>query len=401
MNTRGRGSAWRLLSAVVLLSLVFVMFPAPVLAQVPVSEGPAPEALLRDSLTQPATTGTLEVCKRLAGTAAPPAEPFTFSVSGQTAPLAVTAGSCATLANVTTGSVTVTEQPMTSWQVTAINFLNGTGTKDVSMATAVAYIAAGETTRVEFVNGAPTPTQPPAPCSAAEAERPASAQHILAFPEQEVGGTYKAGSSPRWTYYQYANGAVSMMVFGTPDYANAWQQSVAVDINGDGWDETVSAYRDGNGYLAARSDIWHYRYGGLTTQGTDTWVSNADRLKGDNVKWIDIAAGNLARHPNAALDPPAKRDVVIATRNDEGDLELILLNGSDDGGIGPSNGATIIGGDFTDPTDGRENVYHVSVATGDLNADGFDDDVVTAFKDGGNHLQVRRAPGAGSAWAPR
>jgi hypothetical protein len=55
--------------------------------------------------------------------------------------------------------------------------------------------------------------------------------------------------------------------------------------------------------------------------------------------------------------------VVIATRNDEGDLELILLDGSDDGGIGPSNGAVIIGGTFRDPTDGRENVYYTSVAT--------------------------------------
>ena len=62
MNTRGRGSAWRLLSAVVLLSLVTVMLPAPALAQEPVSEQPAPEALLREALIQPATTGTLEVC---------------------------------------------------------------------------------------------------------------------------------------------------------------------------------------------------------------------------------------------------------------------------------------------------------------------------------------------------
>jgi hypothetical protein len=234
-----------------------------------------------------------------------------------------------------------------------------------------------------------TPTQPPVDC--ADPTRPDSAQHILAFPEQEVGVTYKAGSNPRWTYYQYANGTLSNMVFGTPDYANAWQQSVAVDMNGDGWDETVSAYRDGNGQLAARSDIWHWRYGGLTSYSVDTWTSNADRLKGDNVKWIDIAAGNLLRHSDG------RREVVVALRNDEGDLELILLNGSDDGGLAPPNGTLLAGSDFTDPTDGRENVYHVSVATGDLNADGFDDDVVTAFKDGGNHLQVlvlRRNNGA-------
>ena len=235
-----------------------------------------------------------------------------------------------------------------------------------------------------------TPTQPPVDC--ADPTRPDSAQHILAFPEQEVGVTYKAGSKPKWSYYQYANETLSSMVYGTPDYANAWQQSVAVDMNGDGWDETVSAYRDGSGQLAARSDIWHWRYGGLTSYGVDTWASNTDRLKGDNVKWIDIAAGNLLRHSDA------RRDVVIATRNDEGDLELILLNGSDDGGIGPPNGAVITGGTYRDATDGRENVYYTSVATGDLNADGFDDDIVTAFKDGGNHLQVLVLRYYNNAW---
>lgn len=34
------------------------------------------------------------------------------------------------------------------------------------------------------------------------------------------------------------------------------------------------------------------------------------RLKGDQVKWIDIAAGNLMRNSDQ------KRQVVVATRND-------------------------------------------------------------------------------------
>ena len=163
-------------------------------------------------------------------------------------------------------------------------------------------------------------------------------------------------------------------------------------MNGDGWDETVSAYRDGNGELAVRSDIWHWLSGGVTSYSADTWTSSGDRLKGDNVKWIDIAAGNLLRHSDG------RREVVVALRNDEGDLELLLLNGSDDGGLAPPNGALLAGGDYSDPTDGRENVYHTSVATGDLNADGFDDDVVTAFKDGGDHLQVLVLRYTNNAW---
>ena len=119
-----------------------------------------------------------------------------------------------------------------------------------------------------------SPTQPPVDC--ADPTRPASAQHILAFPEQEVGVTYKAGINPKWTYYQYAGGTMSNLATGYSNYANAWKQSVAVDMNGDGWDEIVSAYRDGNSQLAVHSDIWHLP---TSTYSVDTWTSGADRLK--------------------------------------------------------------------------------------------------------------------------
>jgi len=225
-----------------------------------------------------------------------------------------------------------------------------------------------------------SPTLPPAVCSPDEAKRPESAQHILVFPEQEVGVTYEAGSETRFNYYQYDSGAMNQMGFANMAYQSDWQQSVAVDLNGDGWDETVSAYRDWNARLALRSNIWH---GASYT--FDTWTSNTDRLQGDQVKWIDIAAGNLLRRTGDQRDV---RDVVVVTRNDEGDLELILMDGSADGGLYRADGQTVGGGTYRDPTDGRENVFYTSVAAGDLNADGYDDEIVTAFKDGGDHLQV-------------
>ena len=226
------------------------------------------------------------------------------------------------------------------------------------------------------------PTEPPADCL--DPSRPASAQHLLPYPEQEVGATYKVGSDRQeYIYYDYSAGALTNRALGPANHISGtfdWGRGVAVDINGDSEDEIVEAGRgEGN-----RLTVQAFKYGGTGSIGSQWWAFDAS-LTGDQVKWIDIAAGNLLRHSDGT------RDVVVATRNNDGDLQLLMFRGT-----GGYNLSVPVG--YKDAVDGRENVWHTAVATGDLTGEGFDDNIVTAFKDGGGHLQVLVMRYINNAW---
>ncbi|MFX1411599.1 MAG: LamG-like jellyroll fold domain-containing protein, partial [Promethearchaeota archaeon] len=158
-----------------------------------------------------------------------------------------------------------------------------------------------------------------------------------------------------------------------------WPSVTTADLNGDGAYESVCAYRDYNDRLAAFSlPEFHYM-----------WYTDVGQQKGD-IKYIDIAAGNLDR--SAEGDD----EVVIAFADDGHDIQLLALQGNPYGGLGNSPNHCYGQWWYAGSGYGRGDVSHVAVATGDLNGDGYDDEIVTAFKDGNKDLQVivfKRPPG--------
>jgi hypothetical protein len=218
------------------------------------------------------------------------------------------------------------------------------------------------------------PTEPAKDCE--DPSRPASAQHILLYPEQEVGVTYRAGDDRQeYIYYDYSSGSLVNRVLGPQSHQAggfAWGRGVAADINADGYDEIIQVgRRSSNDQLTVQTFVYGPDYA-QSTAGS-SWFAQDARLIGDEIKWMDIADGNFQGHSNG------QRDIVVALRNDDGDLEIIPFF---------ATGLTLAPKpSFHDATDGRESVWHVAVATGDVSGEGYDD-IVAAFKDGGHHLQV-------------
>jgi uncharacterized repeat protein (TIGR01451 family) len=164
-----------------------------------------------------------------------------------------------------------------------------------------------------------------------------------------------------------------------------WPAITTADLNGDGAREAVMAFRNKDKELAAYlktsqyEDYW---------TSVDVWLSSNDRHKG-NIQYIDVAAGNLdgSSHSGDTAD-----EVVIAFKDDKGDLYLVCLDNTEDGdgidsdwGLPPSN---TWDAQYWDAEKGRGDISHVAVATGDLNGDGVDDEIVVTFKDSGEDLQA-------------
>ena len=154
--------------------------------------------------------------------------------------------------------------------------------------------------------------------------------------------------------------------------------NTGADLNGDGKAELVTALRDKSERLAATTDS--------TT--TSEWYADSDAFKGDNLTWVNADAGNLDR-------TGSDEEVAIAFEDDNNDIEVVALDGNSSGQIG--NSANKMLGNWYDPKDGdgRGDVSYVAVATGDLNGDGYNNEIVTVFRDGNDDLQmlvVRRNP---------
>ena len=148
-----------------------------------------------------------------------------------------------------------------------------------------------------------------------------------------------------------------------------WISTAAADVNGDGKKEIVSAVQDKNKRLA------------VITNGPNNyeWYYDSSAWKGDNVDWIEVAAGNLDR-------TGADEEVVVAFGDQNNDIRLVALDGDSAGNIGTALNNTY--GFYSDTASGRGDVDHVAVDAGDINGDGYDDEIVTAFQDSNNDLQV-------------
>ena len=150
----------------------------------------------------------------------------------------------------------------------------------------------------------------------------------------------------------------------------------AADLNGDGKAELVSTLRDKSERLAAVSNTLPF----------SEWYADGDAYKGDDLNWISPAAGDLDRslHDSAA----GGQEVAIAFEDDDNDIRVLVLDGQPQGLI--QSGANNPLGIWIDPDDhdGRGDVSDVNTAVGDLNGDGYDDEIATAFRDGNDNLQL-------------
>lgn len=148
-----------------------------------------------------------------------------------------------------------------------------------------------------------------------------------------------------------------------------WIAFAAADLNGDSKKDLVSAVQDKNKRL------------GVISNGAANyeWYYDASAWKGDNVDWIDIAAGNL---DHTGVD----EEVVVAFADNNNDIRLVALDGDSAGNIVTYPNNTY--GQYSDTASGRGDVDYVALDVGDINGDGYDDEIVTAFQDSNNDLQV-------------
>jgi hypothetical protein len=116
------------------------------------------------------------------------------------------------------------------------------------------------------------------------------------------------------------------------------------------------------------------------TSGYDTWYSSYSRHDG-SIAWIDVAAGHLIPWHSKTTD-----SIVMAFKDDADDLHLVCLHGTSNSDIEPDNSHW--NARYWSDSSGRGNVDHVCVVTGDLNGDGYDNEIVVAFQDSSYNLQV-------------
>ncbi|MGB2910024.1 MAG: hypothetical protein WBB55_05540, partial [Anaerolineales bacterium] len=203
---------------------------------------------------------------------------------------------------------------------------------------------------------------------------PVPGQHTMLVDDSEVGLIY--------TYEKY-NPQANVETYDNPREGKALIQvgkmgcgeDVCTSINspaitmaqlpGSDRPVLVTAYRDKNKRLAT----------GRTSQGVDeSWWSDQDHNKG-NLRYINIAAGNLdGNYTHDMYD-----ETVIAMRDDSNAIHLVVP------GSQPNQ---VIASYKNDKSNGRGNVHHVGVDTGDLDGDGYNNEIVTGFKDGNDHLQA-------------
>lgn len=219
-------------------------------------------------------------------------------------------------------------------------------------------------------------------CTTAEATLPASAQLVPSVAEDEVAVTFKKdnGGNPlyRWGLNGGDAGVLSSLGSSSDSVYTEWATTVALDFNGDRYDELFTAFKDNGDLLKARSYVGHPPTG---SAGVVEWnAGDGGTQDGGEVSYIAVTGGNLLRRADR------KEVAVIALRNKDADLDMIALSGTSGGHIYNSNGTKAAR--YWDANEGRGTVSHVSVDHGDLNGDGWDDEIVTAFRDSDAHLQV-------------
>jgi hypothetical protein len=227
------------------------------------------------------------------------------------------------------------------------------------------------------------PADAPGAAATIDCNDPIPGQKAMLIGEDEVALVYHTNNHPALNdvYWDsdgsnlvYKGGAYRSSVAALQ--SNSWMAITWGDLNGDHQYEYISTFKDKN-----------KRVGAITDKTSTEWYNDGAVWSGDNVAYLDIAAGNLDRANN-------DDEVVIAFRDDDNDIRVAVLNGASSGGI--EQAANNLYGEWTDSTSNRGDIDHVAVATGDLNGDGYDNEIVVVFKDKGHDLQaiVLRRDGA-------
>ena len=160
---------------------------------------------------------------------------------------------------------------------------------------------------------------------------------------------------------------------GTDDVALRnvrWPTAAAVDLNGDGKVEYAQAAIDGSG--AYRVVV--HRNGA---------ADNGWRNSAVNSQQLAMTAGNLTRNA------PGHDRLAVASRSPVGSLNVVILTGNPDGGIGNDDFQTL--GLWRSNRAGRQNAQDIRVTNADLDGDGFDDEIIVLFRETNNpffHLIV-------------
>ena len=151
-----------------------------------------------------------------------------------------------------------------------------------------------------------------------------------------------------------------------------WPVVATGDVDGDGKDEVISAFRDASNYLQVVS-LKNPEVNEASRLEYNYWRSSADTRSGHELAYFDIATGNLGGDK--------ADEVVVAFMDNDYALQVVLLNGKSDGGIRYLDW-------WRSTSHNRGEVRDVSVDIGDLDGDGYDDEIVLAFVDAGLNLQV-------------
>jgi hypothetical protein len=204
---------------------------------------------------------------------------------------------------------------------------------------------------------------------------PIPGQKAMLIGEDEVALVYHTNNHPALTDVYWDSSGNNLVYKGGSDrssisalQSNSWMAITWGDLNGDDQHEYISVFKDKN-----------KRVGAITNKTSTEWYNSNSVWDGDDIAYLDVATGNLDRADN-------DDEIVIAFRNDSNDIHVGVLNGNSSGGIAQAPNALY--GEWTDSTNNRGDVDHVAVATGDLDGDGYDDEIVVVFKDKASDLQA-------------
>ena len=177
--------------------------------------------------------------------------------------------------------------------------------------------------------------------------------------------------------------SVEFLDNGTLDpYAPNWVVNASGDLDGNGHAELLTAARNYYSQLSVLDNLYNFSI-------PSEWLNSASPFAGSTVSWIDVAAGNLDRVSNPSTDLD-EDEIVVAFKDNNSDIHVVLLDGSKEqflgGWIGNVDNTQM--SQWTKSDLERGTVNYVTVATGDLDGDGFDDEIAVAYKDSVNDLQV-------------
>ena len=238
------------------------------------------------------------------------------------------------------------------------------------------------------------PNEDPPVCAYQGKTNPPPGQNVRLVGDDEILLSYRNTTTSylRNKVINETGGALSVATALSKDFSDSaayprlskssWLAAAAPDMTGDHKAELVTALRDSGDSLGAVA----YPFAGTVK---DAWENSDDRYDGGTFRDVDVAAGNLDKSKKTDGSSDFTDEVVVAFRDDFADIHLVALDGATNGTL--ANTDKIATADyFLDHHRRNEcgDVNHVAVATGDLNADGFDDEIVTVFKDDGNDLQV-------------